>query len=144
MIRHFVIATVLVGVNSAGIGIHPVVAQTPHTHQHGFSGAHGEGEDVTRVFECQGFANRFEPVHPHEFVVRADAVEEALYTARVERRGEHTGITKSESGQELRRLRKQLSIEIDDTWCAANEPQVPVSLECAELRKTEVPDVPIL
>ncbi len=71
MIRHFVIATVLVGVNSAGIGIHPVVAQTPHTHQHGFSGA----QHWARVFDDPA---RDEWQKPHQVIQALNLVPNAV------------------------------------------------------------------
>jgi len=47
MIRNFVIAAVLVGLIGASIGIEPLFAQAPSTHQHSFSGA----QHWARVFD---------------------------------------------------------------------------------------------
>lgn len=61
MIRHVVIATVLVGFNLAGIGVGPLFAQTPSSHHHSFGGA----EHWARVFDDPA---RDEWQKPHEVI----------------------------------------------------------------------------
>jgi len=61
MFRHIVIATTLVGFNLVGIGVGPIFAQTPGTHQHSFSDA----QHWARVFDDPA---RDEWQKPHEVI----------------------------------------------------------------------------
>jgi SAM-dependent methyltransferase len=61
MFRDIVIATTLVSFNLAGIGVAPSFAQSPHTHQHSFSGA----QHWARVFDDPA---RDEWQKPHEVI----------------------------------------------------------------------------
>ena len=61
MSRYTVIAITLVGFSLAGIGVGPIFAQTPSTHQHSFSGA----EHWARVFDDPA---RDEWQKPHQVI----------------------------------------------------------------------------
>ena len=61
MIRNLAVAAAVLALNIAGFQTHPAAAQTPHTHQHGFSGA----QHWARVFDDPA---RDEWQKPHEVI----------------------------------------------------------------------------